>query len=225
MTKKAFQNSCLLITFYTRPDLDEVNTLNSPQRQRILEEFRSNDRYRQILDHFENRILFVDLRQEEELNTYPFGSLRYLRYRTLNELVCERKQIVYKHLDKFLRYFSPGENENEPKQIETKFCFAQLSERFDCDNLKNLRDILMRNEALERKLTEYRQFVLDMAGERSTTGLYDFLRFMPISNMFIDIFGKTIDVENLIAILVHFPTLELSRREHLQKRIEKLLGN
>lgn len=97
-----------MITFYTRADLDEVNTLNSPQRQRLLEEFRSNDRYREIFDHFENRVLFVDLREEEDLTTYPIGSLRYLRYRTLNEMIVERRQIVYKHLNKFIEYFFPG---------------------------------------------------------------------------------------------------------------------
>jgi hypothetical protein len=85
-----------------------VNTLTSAERQRLLEEFRSNEKLSQILDYFENRILFVDLRQEEDLNEHCVGGLRYLRYRTMNELINERKQVVYKHVSKFIEYFFPG---------------------------------------------------------------------------------------------------------------------
>lgn len=99
----------MLITFYTRPDIDEVNTLNSPERQRLLDELRSNPKYNAILDHFEDRIFFVDIRQEENLADYAFGSTRYIQYKTLNDMVHERKQIVYKHLEKFIEYFFPGE--------------------------------------------------------------------------------------------------------------------
>ena len=121
LTKRAYSNSCLLITFYTRSDLDEVNTLTSPERQRLLEEFRSNEKLNQILDYFENRILFVDIRQEEDLNEYSVGGLRYLRYRTVNELINERKQIVYKHLSKFIEYFFPG------KQVRTSRCSVSIT--------------------------------------------------------------------------------------------------
>ena len=109
LTKKAYKNSCLLITFYTRADIDQVNTLNSPERQRLLDEFRLNDKYRTILDYFENRIFFVDLRQEENLDNYHPGTTRYIQYRTMNEFIFERKQIVYKHLNRFIDYFLPGQ--------------------------------------------------------------------------------------------------------------------
>ena len=102
----------MLITFYTRPDIDEVNTLHSPERQRLLEECRSNPKYNAILDHFEDRIFFVDIRQEENLTDYAFGSTRYSQYKTLNDMIHERKQIVYKHLEKFIEYFFPGEEKS-----------------------------------------------------------------------------------------------------------------
>jgi transcription initiation factor IIE alpha subunit len=87
-----------------------VNTLNSPERERLLEEFRCNNKYNDILDYFENRILFVDIRQEENLDEYSFGSTKYIQYKTLNDIINERKQTVYKHLNKFIEYFFPGKN-------------------------------------------------------------------------------------------------------------------
>jgi len=108
LTKKAYTNSCLLITFYTRPDIDEVNTLNSPERQHLLDEFRYNNKYNEILNYFENRIFFIDIRQEENLDEYFYGSTKYIQYQTLNDMIYERKQIVYKHLSKFIEYFFPG---------------------------------------------------------------------------------------------------------------------
>ena len=108
LTKKAYSNSCLLITFYTRPDIDQVNTLNSAERQRLLDEFRCNNKYSQILDYFENRIFFIDIRQEENLGNYSFGSTKYIQFKALNDMIIERKQIAYKHLSKFIDYFFPG---------------------------------------------------------------------------------------------------------------------
>lgn len=117
LTKKAYSNSCLLITFYTRSDIDQVNILDSPERQRLLDEFRSNPKYRCILDCFENRIFFVDIREEEHLENYFPGSMRYIQYRTINEIIFERKQIVYQHLSKFIEYFSPGKTNSRIVQI------------------------------------------------------------------------------------------------------------
>ena len=106
-----------MITFYTRSDLDEVNTLDSPERQRVLDEFRRNDRYQEVLDYFDNRILFVDLRQEEPLAELAFGSSRYHQYKTVNDLISERRQIVYKHLSKFIEYFFPGRHKDESRGL------------------------------------------------------------------------------------------------------------
>ncbi|CAF1408632.1 unnamed protein product [Adineta steineri] len=184
LTKKAYNNSCLLITFYTRPDIDEVNTLNSPERQRLLDEFRCNPKYNTILDYFDNRIFFVDIRQEENFTDYSFGSTKYIQYQTLNDMINERKQIVYKHLNKFIEYFFP--------------------ERFDCENMKTLRDIIYKNDLLEKQLNELKEIISDIANERSTTSFYELLRFMPITNMFIDVF-------------------EISQRQKLEKRINKVL--
>ncbi|CAF0764625.1 unnamed protein product [Adineta ricciae] len=186
LTKKAYSNSCLLITFYTRPDIDEVNTLNSPERQRLLEECRSNSKYNAILDHFEDRIFFVDIRQEENLADYAVGSTRHTQYKTLNDMIHERKQIVYKHLEKFIEYFFP--------------------ERFDCENMKTMRDLIFKNDQLEEQLNELKEIVVDLVSERSTSTFYDLLRFMPVTNMFIDVFERT-------------------RREKIEKRLNNALKN
>jgi hypothetical protein len=158
-----------LITFYTRPDIDQVNTLNSSERERLLNEFRCNSKYNEILNYFENRIFFIDLRQEENLDNYFYGSTKYLQYQTINDMIWERKQIVYRHLSKFIDYFFP--------------------ERFDCENMKTMRDILLKNDLLEKQLNELRSLVSDIVNEGSTTGFYDLLRFMPITNMFVNVFG------------------------------------
>lgn len=121
LTKKAYNNSCLLITFYTRPDIDEVNTLNSPERQRLLEEFRCNNKYNQILDYFENRIFFVDIRQEENVDQYSYGSSRYVQYQTMNDMINERKQIVYKHLSRFIDCFFPGRLMGRRRKAKKEF--------------------------------------------------------------------------------------------------------
>ena len=57
------------------------------------------------MDYFENRIFFIDVREEENLNNYSFGSKNYIQYKVLNDMIIERKQIVYKHLNKFIEYF------------------------------------------------------------------------------------------------------------------------
>jgi len=82
--------------------------LNSPERQRLLDEFRSNERYNQILDYFHNRIFFLDIREEYQLENYSYGSTKYRQYEILNEMIFERKHIGYKHLSQFIEYFSPG---------------------------------------------------------------------------------------------------------------------
>jgi hypothetical protein len=51
----------------------------------------------------------------------------------------------------------------------------------------------MKNDCLEKQLNEFREIISNVAQERSTTNIYDFLRFMPISNMFIDILGRLVE--------------------------------
>jgi hypothetical protein len=148
-----------------------VNKLNSPERERLLNEYRCNQKFNEILNYFENRVFFVDLRQEEKLDNYSYGSTKYLQYKIINDMIWERKLIVYEHLSKFIDYFYP--------------------ERFDCENMKTMRDILLRNDTMEKELNELRSIVLDIANEGSTARFYDLLRFMPITNMFVNVFGKS----------------------------------
>lgn len=57
--------------------------------------------------------------------------------------------------------------------------------------MKAMRDLIYGNELLEKQLKELKDILSDVANERSTTNLYDLLRFMPITNMFIDVLGRT----------------------------------
>lgn len=64
-----------------------------------------------------------------------------------------------------------------------------------------MRDIILKNDLLEKQLNEVRDILYDVANERSTTSFYDFLRFMPITNMFVDVFGM---ISNLNTRLLFF---------------------
>ena len=76
-----------------------------------------------------------------------------------------------------------------------------FKERFDCENMKTMRDILLKNDLLEKQLNELKEIISDIANERSTTGFYDLLRFMPITNMFINVFGMFKDLKIIVRIL------------------------
>ena len=52
-----------------------------------------------------------------------------------------------------------------------------------------MRDLLLRNDSLEKQLNELRDILMDIVNERSTSSFYDLLRFMPITNMFVNVFG------------------------------------
>ena len=56
--------------------------------------------------------------------------------------------------------------------------------------MKTMRDILTKNDHLERQLNELRDVLAEVVKERETTNLYNLLRFMPITNMFVDVFGR-----------------------------------
>ncbi len=108
-------------------------------------------------------------------------------------MINERKQIVYKHLSKFIDYFFPGMKIKKKKiffENWKNFFFLFFKERFDCENMKTMRDIIFQNDLLEKQLTELKEILSDVANERSTTSFYDLLRFMPITNMFINVFGR-----------------------------------
>jgi hypothetical protein len=63
----------------------------------------------------------VDIKQEENLDDYLFGSTKYIQYQTLNEMIYERKQVVYKHLSKFIDYFFPGRKIGEENFRNSSF--------------------------------------------------------------------------------------------------------
>ena len=90
--------------------------------------------------------------------------------------------------------------------------------------MKTMRDILLKNDLLEKQLNELKEIIVDVANERSTTGFYDLLRFMPITNMFINVFGMFKDLK-ILFVSIFFISIDISRREQLEKRINKVLKN
>jgi hypothetical protein len=90
--------------------------------------------------------------------------------------------------------------------------------------MKTMRDILLKNDLLEKQLNELKEIIIDIANERSTTGFYDLLRFMPITNMFINVFGMFKDLK-ILFVSIFFISIDISRREQLEKRINKVLKN
>lgn len=61
-----------------------------------------------------------------------------------------------------------------------------------------MRDILSRNDSLEKQVEEFRDIVSDVAEERATSGVYNILRFMPITNMFVDVLGRSKEIVNSV---------------------------
>jgi len=89
--------------------------------------------------------------------------------------------------------------------------------------MKTMRDIILKNDTLEKQLNELKDIVSDIANERSTTGFYDLLRFMPITNMFVNVFGM---FQKIFPYHFYsFISIEISQREKLEKRINKVLHN
>jgi len=69
--------------------------------------------------------------------------------------------------------------------------------------MKTMRDIILKNDLLEKQLNELKDIISDVTNENSTTSFYDLLRFMPITNMFINVFGMFFQKFNL-SFLVFF---------------------
>lgn len=79
--------------------------------------------------------------------------------------------------------------ENRKQKSLDSLSFSIL-ERFDCENIKTMRDILSTNDQLEKQLTDVKDILSNLVNRRSTSTLYELVRFLPITNMFVNVFGK-----------------------------------
>lgn len=53
-----------------------------------------------------------------------------------------------------------------------------------------MREILSTNDQLNQQLTEAKDILFNLVRERSSSStLYDLFRFLPITNMFVNVFG------------------------------------
>lgn len=62
--------------------------------------------------------------------------------------------------------------------------------------MKSMRDLIFENDLLEEQLHELKDIMSNIANERPKASFYDFLRFMPITNMFVNIFGMSDEQDN-----------------------------
>lgn len=93
--------------------------------------------------------------------------------------------------------------------------------------MKTMRDLIYKNDQLEEQLNELKEIVVDLVSERSTSTFYDLLRFMPVTNMFIDVFGMFL-IDELTLVLqtsLVFISIERTRREKIEKRLNDMLKN
>ncbi|CAF3439535.1 unnamed protein product [Rotaria sp. Silwood1] len=82
---EAYSNSCLVITDYSLPNLEQVNTNEHEERKYLLKQLHDNDKYSYILDKFDHRVIFIDI------SPYNY----------------KRREISREIIDKFLHSFQP----------------------------------------------------------------------------------------------------------------------
>ena len=93
----AYENSCLIISDYSLPNLEEVNRENSDERQVLLKQLHENDKYSYILKKFSDRVLFIDVS--------PFDQ--------------KRREMSKKILTDYLSFFQPKQRFNCQNLQET----------------------------------------------------------------------------------------------------------
>jgi energy-coupling factor transporter ATP-binding protein EcfA2 len=57
----AYSNSCLVISDYSLPNLEQVNVDESEEKNFLLKQLHENDKYSYILEKFDNRVIFIDV--------------------------------------------------------------------------------------------------------------------------------------------------------------------
>lgn len=81
----AYGNSCLVISDYSLPNLEQVNIEESEERKSLLEQLHQNEKYAYILEKFDNRVMFIDVSPYDE----------------------QRRDISREIIERFLRRFQP----------------------------------------------------------------------------------------------------------------------
>jgi len=81
----AYSNSCLVITDYSLPNIEQINIDDSEEKNFLIKQLHENDKYSYILNKFDNRVIFIDV------SPYDF----------------KRREISKEILKKFLSSFQP----------------------------------------------------------------------------------------------------------------------
>jgi len=61
LSTDGYANSCLVISDYSLPNLQQVNIAESEERRNLLRQLHDNDKYSYILKQFDNRVVFIDV--------------------------------------------------------------------------------------------------------------------------------------------------------------------
>ncbi|CAF0840784.1 unnamed protein product [Adineta steineri] len=101
LSTEAYSNSCLIISDYSLPNLEQVNINDSDERKYLLKQLHENDKYSYILEKFNNRVLFIDVSpydyKRQEMSKEILENFLQ-SFRPLNRFNCQNLQDAYRLL-------------------------------------------------------------------------------------------------------------------------------
>jgi energy-coupling factor transporter ATP-binding protein EcfA2 len=97
----AYSNSCLIISDYSLPNLEQVNIVESEERKHLIEQLHENEKYSYILDKFNDRVLFIDISpydyKRREMSKEILTKFLH-SFQPINRFNCQNLQDVYRLL-------------------------------------------------------------------------------------------------------------------------------
>lgn len=151
----AYTNSCLVISDYSLPNLEEVNRNNSEDRSNFIRSLHENEKYSYMLNKFEDRLLIID--------ASPYNK--------------ERRDLSREILKNFLRSFQPKRRFN-CQNLQDTYRILQQSKELEttCLELNNqIKMLNTKNEQLEKLYEKQIQYCqnLDESYQSSIKRLED----------------------------------------------------
>ena len=136
----AYGNSCLVISDYSLPNLEQVNVDDSEERKCLLAQLHQNEKYSYILQKFDNRVMFIDVSPYDQ----------------------QRREISKEIIEEFLRRFQPKIRFNCQNLRDAHRLIRRTQEMENvCFDLRNqMEQLTVENEHLkslyEKQLRRYR---------------------------------------------------------------------
>jgi hypothetical protein len=153
LSTEAYENSCLVISDYSLPNLEQVNILENDERKYLLKQLHENDKYSYILNKFHNRVIFIDVS--------PYDS--------------KRREISREILKKSLQLFQPKKRFN-CQNLQDIYRLLRHTQEMEtlCLDLKSQVDYLTtQNQHLTRLYEQQIRYYKDLEDsyQRSTKQL------------------------------------------------------